>query len=393
MIAVIADDFTGAAEIGGVGLKYGLKVVVETRMNGAVDADLLVVAANTRSMGEVDAFNEIEKITKELLKYEPEFIYKKVDSVLRGNIATEIIAQLKITGKSRAVMVAGNPSFGRIIENGLYSVKGIPLAETSFAYDPEFPVESSTVTEIVKSGKIQITSLAVDEVMPENGIVIGDVCSEDEMRKWAKKIDSDNLVAGGAGFFDVILSEKYSVVLPDCNQGINIGGKALCVMGSKYPKSASLPMGVSKNDAVRLNMPDEIYENCNFDYKLLEIWAVQIVDELKKNKKVIVTVEQGHSREPGLSGRIRKNMGELVKRVADKIELTDLIVEGGATTSEVLRLMDINKLFPERLVTAGIIQMKTVEYPKLTITTKPGSYPWPGNVIKKSNNNVIGVDL
>ena len=36
MIVVIADDFTGAAEIGGIGLKYGLKVVIETNLENHV---------------------------------------------------------------------------------------------------------------------------------------------------------------------------------------------------------------------------------------------------------------------------------------------------------------------------------------------------------------------
>jgi len=39
MIAVIADDFTGAAEIGGVGLRYGLQVLIETEVNDVSDVD------------------------------------------------------------------------------------------------------------------------------------------------------------------------------------------------------------------------------------------------------------------------------------------------------------------------------------------------------------------
>ena len=49
MLAVIADDLTGAAEIGGIGLSYGLKVEISSKVNPSTEADLLVIATDTRS--------------------------------------------------------------------------------------------------------------------------------------------------------------------------------------------------------------------------------------------------------------------------------------------------------------------------------------------------------
>jgi uncharacterized protein YgbK (DUF1537 family) len=44
MIAVIADDFTGAAEIGGIGLNHGLRVLIETKVKAVSGIDLLIIA-------------------------------------------------------------------------------------------------------------------------------------------------------------------------------------------------------------------------------------------------------------------------------------------------------------------------------------------------------------
>ena len=55
MIAVIADDFTGAAEIGGVGLRYGLRVVIETSVQQQAEADLHIIATNSRSLNPDEA--------------------------------------------------------------------------------------------------------------------------------------------------------------------------------------------------------------------------------------------------------------------------------------------------------------------------------------------------
>ena len=44
MIAVIADDFTGAAEIGGLGLLYGYKTAIVTEVKALENIDLLIIA-------------------------------------------------------------------------------------------------------------------------------------------------------------------------------------------------------------------------------------------------------------------------------------------------------------------------------------------------------------
>ena len=51
MIAVIADDFTGAAELAGICLRYGLAVelcVAEVQYN---NADVLIISTDSRSLG------------------------------------------------------------------------------------------------------------------------------------------------------------------------------------------------------------------------------------------------------------------------------------------------------------------------------------------------------
>ena len=95
MIAVIADDFTGAAEIGGIGLRYGLNVVIETEDIQSHNADLLIIATDTRSLSAKEASEHIFQITKELQKLKPQFIFKKIDSALRGNIAEELLAEIR----------------------------------------------------------------------------------------------------------------------------------------------------------------------------------------------------------------------------------------------------------------------------------------------------------
>lgn len=388
MIAVIADDFTGAAEIGGVGLKYGLRVVIETQVNGIVDTDLLVIAADTRALTAEVAADNIKCITNNLLQQNPEFIFKKLDSVLRGNVAEEIIAQLEVSGQKRAIVVAGNPSFGRVIENGIYKVNSIPLAETWFAKDSGFVAYSSKVTEMVVPENINTYSLPVEAHLPDQGIIIGDVKDKVDMEKWAEKINDDTLIAGGAGFFDVLISRDFKALNNDCKGCMKLKGKTLIVFGSKYPKDSKLPIGLNEENTLKSNMPDEIYANPDFDPELIIKWADEIVNHLSADKKVIITIEQNYSVEEKLPKRLRLNIGELVRLVISKTKLRDLLIEGGATTSAILKALEVKKLFPNQLIHQGIIQMNTDAYPDMTITTKPGSYLWPENELLYSDDDL-----
>ena len=380
MIAVIADDFTGAAEIGGVGLRNRLKVVIETEYIQNSDADLLIIATDTRSLQASEASEHIIKITERLLKFNPKFIFKKVDSVLRGNITKELIAQIETSHQKRSVIVAANPIFKRIIRDGVYYIDYVPLEKTWFSSDPEYPVRSSSVLEILgSSDKWPIISLKHDDYMPDNGFIVGDVNDMDDFQKWSHLIDDKTLPAGSSGFFNALLegqrifgTENYPV--------IPFGDRALYVLGSTYPKEPDFLKKLEENGHFISNIPDEIYYNKNFNKCHLDLWADNIARGIIAHKKVITPILRSPSQEPDLAFRIRENIGELIKKVLERIEINELLIEGGSTTSVVLKYLNINKLIPIQELDTGVIRMKIDEFPDLCITTKPGSYFWPDSV-------------
>ena len=102
MIIVIADDITGAAELAGIGLGYGLRVKLSDDVRQFDQTDLLVIYSNTRSMQKKDAVNEMSRLTASASKLNPSLIYKKTDSVLRGHVVPELEVQMK-TAISNAV--------------------------------------------------------------------------------------------------------------------------------------------------------------------------------------------------------------------------------------------------------------------------------------------------
>jgi D-threonate/D-erythronate kinase len=375
MIAVIADDFTGAAEIGGIGLRHGLKVVIGTETLQHTDTDLFIIATDTRSLRADEASGIIEKITRELLELKPVFIYKKIDSVLRGNIADELMAQMRISGKDKAIVIAANPVFKRIIRNGIYYIDNIPLHETSFSSDLQYPVLSSSVKEIV--GNTSVASLLPNSDLPDHGLVIGDVSDVDDLEKWTVRIDEKTLPAGASGFFDALLMKHMAISEPVDITPPPFGENALYVLGSAFPKENGM---LDKVGHYLSNMPRELYFNRDYAPRYLENWADDIVRGIREHKKVVASVIHPLSDDPDISLRVREIIGQLVQKVLGKTEINELIIEGGSTTSVVLKYLNIKKLLPLQELETGVIRMSIDGRPGLCLTTKPGSYLWPEDI-------------
>ena len=189
MIGVIADDLTGAAEIGAVGLRRGLRAEVIVAGEPSGDADLICVDTDSRSCDPAEAAQRASNAALLLQHCGAEWIYKKTDSLLRGNVTREIEAMVKQLGLSGALLVPANPSLGRTISNGQYFVRGQLINETAFAHDPKHPRSSPNVLELLdKPSALPLSVGKSGEPFPERGIVIGEVASAEDVRMWLSLI-------------------------------------------------------------------------------------------------------------------------------------------------------------------------------------------------------------
>ena len=104
MIAVLADDFTGAAELAGISLVYFNKVQVGMQyVPEKSDAEVLIICSDSRSVPEKEAVQITAAILEKILPFHPFFIYKKTDSVLRGHVIAELKIQMEQSKLSKAL--------------------------------------------------------------------------------------------------------------------------------------------------------------------------------------------------------------------------------------------------------------------------------------------------
>ncbi len=382
MIAVISDDFTGAAEIGGIGLRNGFTVTIDTGVNTHYDCDILVIATNTRSLCKTEAQKEIKKITEELLKLRPDFIYKKTDSLLRGRVGDELEMQLHVSGKKKVLLVPANPSLNRTIVEGVYYINKIPLMESGL-FEDEFDqgCTSNVIDLIGKEYKNQSVSVSLGQQMPCEGFIIGNTPTNEELTGWANVVDETMLPAGGAGFFNAILA-KIKKDVSSMKTAFTFGKKALYVCGSNHAPSREVVKKVKEAGGSVLYMPKAILCEENAE-QLIEQWSAQISNAIEKNDKVIIAVDTLECKNiEVISDRIRETFAKVVKKVLEKVHLEELLIEGGATAYSIIEYLDYKKFYPEQELAQGVIRMRIEQKKEMYLTLKPGSYQWTDSVWK-----------
>jgi hypothetical protein len=219
-------------------------------------------------------------------------------------------------------------------------------------------------------------------------LIFGDVVNDTDLSFWADAIDVNTVPAGGAGFFEVLLDRKQPGSAPVVQEPCLFGNRVLCVLGSAYPKNPDDNLRFREMGFSLMNMPGALYSRKGVKHGLIGVWSDKVCRELERNGKVVISVNPVLRRNLSLSLRIREIIGKTVRNIFEKTRIDDLLIEGGDTTSVILKYLEISKLFPFCEMDRGVIQMKVEKYPELCVTTKPGSYSWPGSMILNGENRL-----
>lgn len=368
MIAVIADDLTGAAELAGISLRFGLRVHLFTAAVKQTDADVLIVSTDSRSRNRQEALDSTAKRLKELLALSPDFIYKKTDSVLRGHVTEELNLQLQLEKKSRAVLLPANPSLGRSIREGIYYIHGTPVSETSFANDPEFPIKQATVTGMLRDDSVHCCKPG--DVLPENGIVVTEAETLQEVQGWSYAADEKTVLAGAGDFYAALLQQRYS---PQNLPQPEIHKPFLYVCGTAYESSVAFVKKAEPEGLVSYISNKCIHSPGQLD----QVWVNQTNQLFRENGKLILAIDGPSVPEKVTAVALRTAMAKATQWIIRRNIVHELFIEGGSTATAVLQELNITELEPVGEWQRGVVRMKTGN---LIVTVKPGSYALPQKI-------------
>lgn len=216
-VLVIADDFTGANDAGSGLAQAGARVHVLFGTGASQPdeaADVLVISTDSRAASATQA---TERVTQVVQHYAEQFqqgwLFKKIDSTLRGNVGAETVAALRASGKRLALVAPAVPRLGRTTREGSVWVNQRLLTDTEFASDPKTPILSARILDQMQIDGMEIDhatlrSDRLDAVLAAaQGVVVVDAETEADLARLitaAARLAEKPLLVGAAGLSDAL---------------------------------------------------------------------------------------------------------------------------------------------------------------------------------------------
>ncbi len=387
MIGVIADDLTGAAELGGVGLRHGLRAEVVVKGPPSGEANLVCIDTDSRSCGPTEAGRRAAAAASTLRTCGAVWIYKKVDSVLRGQVVAELEAVMSQLVVKRALLVPANPGLGRTISNGEYFIRGKPISKTEFACDPEYPRLSSRVLDLLQAsahGAVHVCKYGSNArgFFPSEGIVVGEVGSAADLRRWASVRTPDLLPAGGAEFFGALLAKAgHKAITARTNELRAPGaGPHLFVCGTMSKSSRDFIREARKRGIPVFSLPRDLAQRGRMTAVAVERISRKAVAALRVNPCIILQIGLPQVREAHAARSLATQLVRVVAAVLRRGHLGQIFVEGGATAVELVRRIGWGRFTVWSDVAPGVATLGVAGSSSLCLTLKPGSYTWPSQI-------------
>jgi uncharacterized protein YgbK (DUF1537 family) len=225
-IVIIADDLTGAADTGVQfchffeetvllpyhQLAHGFEAISPS------GSQALSIYTSSRAMDATAAGDRVASVGRQLSASKSTWIYKKVDSCLRGNLGVEIEAVMDTMGFELSFVAPAFPGMRRTTVNDIHQVHGTPVSETEISRDPVTPVTDSHLSRIIAAqsrypiGHVALNFLDADEAGLQGEIerlirlgvkhVVFDTTSQEHLDRIARLIFSSErriLPVGSAG--------------------------------------------------------------------------------------------------------------------------------------------------------------------------------------------------
>lgn len=379
MIGVIADDLTGAAEIGAVGLRHGLHAEIIQKGRPGARVDLVCVDTDSRSCTPEAAAKRAAAAARMLHRAGAAWIYKKVDSVLRGQVTAEIEAVMKQLHLERALLLPANPSLGRIIKDGRYFVRGRPLHKTEFARDPQYPRRSSQVLQLLRVPEIFKLRLANgDRSLTAGTILVGEAQTSAEVGEWTASCGPESLRIGGSEFFNALLDAEKPVP-GNGNESLpaTTGGRELFVCGTSTQSSRKFVAAERRRKVPVFSLPLELRWGAEFTPAAVEAVAQRVAAAFDAQSRVIVAIGLPLMTDVAVARRLSHHVVQIAVQVIRRVKVARVFAEGGATAAELVRRMGWSRLTVVRELATGVATLAVGRGNSILLTIKPGTYAWP----------------
>ncbi len=389
-IVVIADDLTGAAELAGRAVACGITSQVVLLSRGCEvpvlqsASDVVCVDTDSRGLSPEDAMVQVRIAATFALELSPRFIFKKVDSVLRGPVLFEIRELMQVFGFPQCLLVPCNPTLGRTIVGGRYLINGKPISFTQFRHDPEYPRLNDKVTELMECPPGLRLALTSRMKWPIADVIIGEAQDIDDVLFWARKVRKEVLPAGGSDFFSACLvmhgglSAEAVFGVDGCLEHAEAKtvSRELFVCGSASKTTVDFIAEQARRGVRVIGLPREALENDPMQDRVQQV-SEKICNALEDVPRVILSVGLPLVSDRVVGARLSSWLSMVTVDVLHRTRIKRVYAEGGATAVALARQAGWHRLRVVGELARGVVMCQTGGETGVEYVIKPGSYPWP----------------
>ncbi|HEV2128851.1 MAG TPA: four-carbon acid sugar kinase family protein [Thermomicrobiales bacterium] len=395
LLAVIADDLTGAGDAGGAFATAGLRTVILFGNERSEDADVIVRSTDSRGLDTTDAAEVNRRAVRGLRcpppRQPPRWVYKKIDSALRGHPCEELLAVMRELGERRALVAPALPAQGRTTAGSRQLVDGIPLDQTPFGV-PASGADLISVFGCERQVAIQPITLAtvrhgtghVAHAIEglEEGILVADAETDRDLMTIAgAALDNGiRVMAGSAGLARQLATTLPAPVsarraaTPDCRTG-----PILVVAGSRHPSAAAQVAALVEAGVPLVHPSQEMLDGT----APVDTTVAALAPHLFESRFVALTTT-GLAASPKGPEFVVRQLAAIVAALAERHLVGGLVLTGGDVAAGVLARLKATEIMLGGEVQAaipwGILRSRLL--PEVPIVTKAGSFGDRGTILR-----------
>jgi D-threonate/D-erythronate kinase len=383
LIAVIADDLTGAADTGVQFVHAGYRTAVFFRATEMVADDLDAAAFDTDSRAMPAGFAAKRVLDAARVARGARIVYKKLDSTLRGNVAAELAAALGGTRRERVVVAPAFPAAGRTTVGGIQRVHGVPVDETEMAKDPNTPISEAHVPSLLADtfssvGALSVENLAdherVRRTLEECECVVVDAEREADLETLVRAVpDSARVLWAGSAGLALALGSVYPGPCAG-DAGVERGPvrPVLVIVGSLS--------GVAREQVRRLVGE---YGNVDIPVGVGEAHAVQ--EAVKTAREALAggacAVVRSPEKRSAAGESVLGSLAEVAALLSEEGLFEGMVLTGGATAVGVARRLGASGIRLEGEVETGVPMGVLVGPRPYPVVTKAGGFGEPDTLV------------
>ncbi|CAM4301554.1 uncharacterized protein YgbK (DUF1537 family) [Paenibacillus endophyticus] len=412
MIGIVADDITGANDIGIMYAKAGFRTYVypidaTPLVGGNMPLpDVLVMNTNSRLDSRAEAYCKVFRMTTALYSLGCNRFFNKTCSVFRGNVGAECDAMLDALGEDFGVIILGFPKNGRTTLDGVHYVHGKRLEDSEFRNDPANPMLESDLVSILQAQtkrKVDLVSIDIVEQGADAlraeinrkrercSYLILDVRDDRSLHIIAEAVKNERVLCGSSA-----LSEHMSL-LPELSKGINFSLKAerpvpgtnvLCAAGSLMPQTAAQIAYAKQQGMISYELDSiKLLDEREKLRHLADVTAA-VGGSLKEGHDVLIHTSgdrdkvEETKRQGSLLGLSNTEVSRLisnalawaVKEIVDRTNNRKLLIAGGETSAAVCDKLGIEGIQVLREIEPGLPSCRSLGSVPIDLVLKSGSF-------------------